>query len=128
VENTCFSGRRISCDTYNWTTRSSKWISSSYINFLKFFRIFVLLKGQHCIWKDEIDFPYTVKPLYNEHQRDCPKSVHCRRCSLYRGFLLTERLCMYSAQWVWENEDDVIFVLELTQISTKFDSLFFSYM
>jgi hypothetical protein len=64
----------------------------------------------------------TVKSLYNEHQRDCPKSVHYRRCSLCRGFLLTERLCMFSALWVWEKEDDVIFVLELIQINTKLDS------
>ena len=33
---------------------------------------------------------YTVKPLYSEHQRDPPKSVHYRRCSLYRGYVVTE--------------------------------------
>jgi hypothetical protein len=39
----------------------------------------------------------TVKPLYSEHQRDRPKSVHYRRCSFYGGFTLTEPLHIYSA-------------------------------
>ena len=37
-----------------------------------------------------IDTAYTVKPLYNEHQRDVAKSVHHGRCSSYRGFAWTD--------------------------------------
>ena len=71
------------------------------------------MKKKERVNKDKVVYKSTtVKPLYSEHQRDCWKSVHYRRCSLYGGFVLNELLHLHKTYVVCTNDKYAVSILD----------------